>query len=180
MKKVKIINGIYGYRPDKGYVMPVSPADGPITLSDEEAARLVNLGVAAVVENGDLADTVKAVPGAGCSEDNANNNSPDTPVKTGAGGEAANTSGVNTSEEESAEEGDAGANDNIPYYSVGMKPEDLRELMKAHNLPLRRGMSKADMVADLDKCFRAVTTADEDEVVSEEAPPELTAEDPVA
>lgn len=47
MKKVIIKVGGYGFRPDKkSAVRLITEKDGPISVSDDEAARLVNLGVA--------------------------------------------------------------------------------------------------------------------------------------
>lgn len=47
MKQVNIIRGGYGYRPDaKGPVNLITKNDGPISIADEEAARLVRLGIA--------------------------------------------------------------------------------------------------------------------------------------
>ena len=55
MKKVIIKVGGYGYRPDKGSaVQLVTEKDGPISVSDEEAKRLVDLKVAV------YADALKA------------------------------------------------------------------------------------------------------------------------
>lgn len=49
MKRVKIISGIYGYRPEGAkHPRPVS-AGGFVTVSDEEAARLVDIKVGAIV-----------------------------------------------------------------------------------------------------------------------------------
>ena len=56
MKLVKIINGTYGHRPTgSAYVLPVAAGGQPISVTDEEAERLVNLGVAAYVEQGAVA-----------------------------------------------------------------------------------------------------------------------------
>ena len=50
MKKVKIINGVYGARDNKtSRVTPVS-IGGTVEVSDEEAARLVGFKVAAYVD----------------------------------------------------------------------------------------------------------------------------------
>jgi len=52
MAIVKIINGTYGYRPEgSNYVIPVAAGDPPISVDDEEAKRLIGLGVAASVES---------------------------------------------------------------------------------------------------------------------------------
>lgn len=52
MKKVIIKVGGYGYRPDKdSAVQLITEKDGPISVSDEEAARLVGLKVAVLAED---------------------------------------------------------------------------------------------------------------------------------
>ena len=51
MTTIKIISGVYGHRPEKSpYVVPVTVNDPPISVEDDEAIRLVELGVAAYVE----------------------------------------------------------------------------------------------------------------------------------
>ena len=51
MTTIKIISGVYGHRPEKSpYVVPVTINDPPISVEDDEAIRLVELGVAAYVE----------------------------------------------------------------------------------------------------------------------------------
>lgn len=49
MKKIKIVNGTYGYRPAPAVVEPKTPEDPAFLVEDQEAARLVALGVAAYV-----------------------------------------------------------------------------------------------------------------------------------
>lgn len=52
MKSIKIIVGSYGHRPDgRGSVTLITKQSPPIQVSDEEAERLIELGVAAIVEN---------------------------------------------------------------------------------------------------------------------------------
>lgn len=52
MKKVRIILGAYGYRADKNspVITSVDKDYGPITVSDEEAERIIGLGVAEEVK----------------------------------------------------------------------------------------------------------------------------------
>jgi hypothetical protein len=48
--KVQIVNGTYGYHPaGAAKVRPVSAGDAPIEVPDDEARRLVELGVAKAV-----------------------------------------------------------------------------------------------------------------------------------
>ena len=49
MKLIKIINGTYGHRPEPYTVEPKTAEDTPFEVSDSEAARLVELGIAAIV-----------------------------------------------------------------------------------------------------------------------------------
>ena len=51
MVKIKIINGIYGYRPEgRMIVIPTGPKDPPIGVDEAEATRLVEIGVAQYVD----------------------------------------------------------------------------------------------------------------------------------
>ncbi|MCR2026894.1 hypothetical protein [Anaerotruncus colihominis] len=62
MKKVKIINGVYGARDNKtSRVTPVS-IGGTVEVSDEEAARLVGFKVAAYVDEASPANGVATPP----------------------------------------------------------------------------------------------------------------------
>ena len=62
MKKVKIINGVYGARDNKtSRVTPVS-IGGTVEVSDEEAARLVGFKVAAYVDEEFPANGVATSP----------------------------------------------------------------------------------------------------------------------
>jgi hypothetical protein len=59
MTLIKIINGVYGYRPEKSpYVIPVSSSDPAISVDDAEAEHLVNIGVAAYVGRENDAEAV--------------------------------------------------------------------------------------------------------------------------
>lgn len=50
MKQIKIINGTYGFRPEPHVVDPKTADDAPFLVEDAEAARLVALKVAAIVD----------------------------------------------------------------------------------------------------------------------------------
>lgn len=47
---IKIIKGTYGYVDKQGYVRPKTEKDGPLSLTPEQEARLVGLGVAVYVD----------------------------------------------------------------------------------------------------------------------------------
>jgi len=50
MLKIKIIKGVYGYK-TKGSVVPKSKNDEPFEVSEAEAKRLVDLGIAEIASN---------------------------------------------------------------------------------------------------------------------------------
>ena len=64
MRDVVIKTGVYGRRDEKGRVLPVAKGER-VTLSDEEAARLVDLDVASYVEPPVKAPTVPPAPPSG-------------------------------------------------------------------------------------------------------------------
>ena len=74
MTLVKIINGVYGHRPENSpYVIPVSVGDPAISVDDDEAKRLVDLGVAAYADAGAVATAIPVV-----SDSVAIDNSPES------------------------------------------------------------------------------------------------------
>ena len=52
---IQIVRGVYGYLDRDGIVRPKTEADGPFSLTQEQEARLVRLGVAQYVGNVKLA-----------------------------------------------------------------------------------------------------------------------------
>ena len=63
MKLIKIINGTYGFRPQP-YVVELKTADDqPFEVSDEEADRLIGLGVAALAFGDDSESLQVAMDG---------------------------------------------------------------------------------------------------------------------
>lgn len=133
MKNVRIVTGIYGYRPEGAkFITPVRAGD-VVEVSDQEADRLVSINVA--VYAGEDATERSAVPAAPPSE-----------------GAFDGMAGVDTL---AVEEGAEAEERNLPYYSVSMKVDQLRALLAQFGIPCRVGMSKADMVAALDALFSA-------------------------
>lgn len=64
MKKIRIIKGTYGYRPNGGVVVEPKTADSePFDLEDDKVARLVEIGVAEVVGTATAADNNDAGDG---------------------------------------------------------------------------------------------------------------------
>lgn len=78
MTLVKIISGVYGYRPEKSpYVIPVQRGDPAISVEDDEAKRLVEIGVAAYVDKETPVEAVAT--GLSCDSDSCPiDNSPDS------------------------------------------------------------------------------------------------------
>lgn len=63
MALIKIINGTYGHRPDgSNYVLPITCEDPPISVSEEEAERLIGLGVAERVSDSQTAEPEAEAP----------------------------------------------------------------------------------------------------------------------
>ena len=125
----------------------------------EEEARLVARGVADYVTR----PVLNAVPDAGTPADGMEESGQGVPLPDG----------------ENAAEGMAADDSaNIPAYDIDMKADQLRSLLKRHDIPCNFGMSKADMVAALDAVFRPEQPAEEASG-NGEAPPELGAEGPV-
>ena len=103
MKRVKITNGLYGYRPEGAkHPRPVS-AGGLCVVTDTEAARLASLGVGVVLEDIPEEDTTGAVA---------------TPVE----GEDDEGAGVDTPDQDEPAEGEETAH---------LDPEQLKELTNA-------------------------------------------------
>lgn len=133
-------------------------ADGKLTLPREEEARLVSRGVADYVTKPIL--STAPAPG-GAAED--------TP-KDGAG--------VTLPEAENAAESMTEGGD-IPAYSIDMRVDYLRSLMKQHDIPCKVGMSKAEMVAALDAVFNPAVENDEEIIEDGGLLPDLGAEEPI-
>ncbi len=155
MKLIKIINGTYGYRPAKSkFVEPKQAGDPPFDVEDGEAERLVSLGVAAYVR------------------DTTIENKPEKPVATPPNGRNGTETDITPLNQNDGSEG-AGDEQEKVAYSVDMKASELRDMMEKFGLVYKVGMTKADMVAALDEYFSG------EEVEDGEAPPNLTAEEPV-
>ena len=67
MRDVVIKTGVYGRRDEKGRVLPVAKGER-VTLSDEEAARLVALDVAAYADAPARAPSTPPAPPPGVEE----------------------------------------------------------------------------------------------------------------
>ena len=157
MKRVKITNGLYGYRPEGAkHPRPVS-AGGLCVVTDTEAARLASLGVGVVLEDIPEEDTTGAVA---------------TPVE----GEDDEGAGVDTTDQGGPAEGEETAR---------LDPEQLKELTNAKLKELAEEMgidtaklkTKAQLIAAItDVPLEDAISGEEDD---EGAPAGLGAEGPV-
>ena len=146
---IRIISGTYGYRPMilasdgsvrmSPYVVPKTPRDPPIEVTDAEAERLVKLGVAEYVDG--LPEKMSAVPPVPEKpEDNTS--------ETGDAADAQNGAGNEPAPEEVSEAEDPESSDE-PEFSVEMSSADLRAAMEARGLQVKARMTKAQMVEAL-------------------------------
>ena len=157
MKRVKITNGLYGYRPEGAkHPRPVS-AGGLCVVTDTEAARLASLGVGVVLED---------IPEEGITGAVA------TPVE----GEDDEGAGVDTPDQDEPAEGEETAR---------LDPEQLKELTNAKLKELAEEMgidtaklkTKAQLIAAItDVPLEDAISGEEDD---EGAPAGLGAEGPV-
>lgn len=157
MKRVKITDGLYGYRPEGAkHPRPVS-AGGLCVVTDTEAARLASLGVGVVLEDIPEEDTTGAVA---------------TPVE----GEDDEGAGVDTPDQGGPAEGEETAH---------LDPEQLKELTNAKLKELAEEMgidtaklkTKAQLIAAItDVPLEDAISGEEDD---EGAPAGLGAEGPV-
>lgn len=83
MKRVKITDGLYGYRPEGSKHPRPVPAGGPCIVTDAEAARLASIGVGVVLEDipeentaGAVATPVEGEDGAGAGVDTPGHDGP--------------------------------------------------------------------------------------------------------
>lgn len=154
MKKIKIINGIYGHKPaGERYITPVRAGDPPILLEANKAAKLIARGIATFVYDEDIKEPEMEV--ATGNEPSEEDKLVDTPT-----GDETVLKGVLGAEEK-------------PEYSTKMKVAELREIMDDCGISFRVGMSKADMVEALDEYFEDDLEDDLDEM------PDLLPEEPV-
>lgn len=128
MVKIKITRGFYGLHTNIG-VKVKSPNDDAFEVDDNEAKRLVELGVAKCV--GDMPVATNAE---NANEDNASVN----PIKS-------------ESPAESEYEGDSATD--IPEYSSDSTVAELRAIAKNEGITFKVGMTKSEMLTALDEYF---------------------------
>lgn len=181
--KVKIVDGVYGFRDESGAIQPITPRDDAIDLPEEEAVRLVAIrvaqfetainGVAKATELADaqlsaMAESLKQmstempmaaaeIVGISQAKENPEND------------ETAKTEGTGDSKDEDSVQQEK------PSYSEEMTAAELKDIMEKYGVTIKARMTKPDMVAALDLAF-----AEEDGVDDGEAPPDLGGDDIVS
>ena len=128
MAKIKIKRGFYGLHTKFG-VQAKGPNDEAFEVDDNEAKRLVDLGIAKYI-----GDTPVATVEESADEDNASVNPPETEAPA-----------------ESEYEGDSVTD--IPEYSIDSNASDLRAIAKSVGITFKVGTTKEDMVKALDEYF---------------------------
>ncbi len=171
MKKIKIINGTYGYHPQGSKsIEPKTADDPPFEVTDEKAKKLVSRKIAEYVDDLDalFADDEE--------EDELPGIAGERFIVTGSdtGSGAANEDDEDSEDSEDSEDGEDGE---VPEYSVDTHVNTLRALGRAVGLTFKVGTEKTDMVAALDEYY-GVNRDDAEEANDGEAPPVLSAEDP--
>ena len=157
MKRVKITDGLYGYRPEGAKHPQPVPAGSLCIVTDAEAARLASLGVGVVLGDIPEEDTTGAVA---------------TPVE----GEDDDGAGVDTPDQDEPAEGEETAH---------LDPEQLKELTNAKlkELAEEMGIDTAKLKTKAQPIAAITDVPLEDAISGEEddegAPAGLGAEGPV-
>lgn len=135
MAKIKIKRGFYGLHTKFG-VQAKGPNDEAFEVDDNEAKRLVDLGIAKYI-----GDTPVATVEESADEDNASVNTPETEAPA-----------------ESEYEGDSVTD--IPKYSSDSTVAELRAIAKGEGISFKVGMTKSEMIAVLDEHFGVMDAPD--------------------
>ena len=135
MAKIKIKRGFYGLHTKFG-VQAKGPNDEAFEVDDNEAKRLVDLGIAKYI-----GDTPVATVEESADEDNASVNPPEIEAPA-----------------ESEYEGDSVTD--IPEYSIDSNASDLRAIAKSVGITFKVGMTKSEMLAVLDEHFGVMDAPD--------------------
>lgn len=163
MAKIKITRGFYGLRVKIGKLIvnrTKGPNDDAFEVDDNEAKRLVDLGVAKYVD-----DTPVATVEESADEDNASVNTPET--KAPAESENEGGSSVVPPETTTENKNDGDDETDIPEYSIETNAKELRKIAESVGITFKVGVTKEDMVKALDEYFGVMDA------------PDLSAETPV-
>ena len=164
MKKIEIINGVYGARNSKTNRVTSIPIGGTVNVTDEEAERLVRLKVAKIIGEEALAGGV-ATPPAPPSGDGAGVNTPD-----GNGGAEGQENGCEDGDVLEIVDG---------HYTVKSLLKLERKDMEAFAADLgidANAVKKCRNKTEVAELIAEIEVADEED---EEDPPALGVENPV-
>jgi hypothetical protein len=183
MITVKIIQGIFGYRPKGSLVVePVYPGGDPIDLPDELAKELIGKGVAVAITvnkaqeskamNQLEGETGKKAEGKpeGESGEKAEGEPKGEPKSEPEG----EPKGEPEREPENAPGGEGSDTDDKPVYDANTSASELRQLAKTAGITFHFGISKEQMIEALDAHYGISRDIDDGE-----APPEMSAAAPV-
>ena len=135
MAKIKITRGFYGLHTKFG-IRTKGPNDEAFEVDDNEAKRLVNLGIAKYIGDAPVATVEESA-----DEDNASVNPPEIEAPA-----------------ESEYEGDSVTD--IPEYSSDSTVAELRAIAKDEGISFKVGMTKSEMLAVLDEHFGVMDAPD--------------------
>ena len=133
MAKIKIKRGFYGLHTKFG-VQAKGPNDDAFEVDENEAKRLVDLGIAKYI-----GDTPVATVEESADEDNASVNTPET-----------TTENKNDGDDET----------DIPEYSIKTNAKELRKIAESVGITFKVGVTKEDMVKALDEYFGVMDAPD--------------------
>lgn len=125
MRKIRIISGGYGLRTGTRVTLK-DKYSAPFDVDDNEAKRLVSLGVAECV---------------------------DTRIATPASDDLKQEAGENSPEKETPAEGVLEGSDDRPVYGPESKVSELRAIADSVGIKFRVGTTKEEMIAVLDDHF---------------------------
>ncbi len=126
---IRIIRGCYGYN-NGSFVGAKTPADPPFEVKDDEAERLISLGIAETADNG---------------MDSADNNT-DTIDKTGDNGDE-------NADKTADKAADTTEEDDIPEYGENSTNAELQAIAKEYGVEVQPRANKAELIAALDEFF---------------------------
>jgi len=152
MREVKIISGTYGYNNGK-HIEPKDRTSAPFPLADDEAERLVRLGIAEIVLN---------------------------KVATCENGEEINSPSANSSNAENSANGkNEGGNDIVGHLDVEQLKEMTNKELKALAEDMGIDTSKMKVKDDYIQAIVAVEVSAPTDDENSEAPPNIFTEAPV-
>ncbi len=129
---IRITRGCYGYN-NGSFVRAKTPADPPFDVKDEEAERLISLGIA---ERTDI------------TADNGTDNSNNSTEIAGGSGESSDKPSDNGVDTDDTDE-----EDDIPEYGENSTNAELQAIAKEYGVEIQPRANKTELIAALDEFF---------------------------